>query len=424
MGGVRAIKPSSRDHQCPVLAGYDPLAPAELADPFPTYARARHEEPIFYAEEFDLWHVSRREDVLEVLRSPDRFSSRNVKPMPLPPEELRERMPVYPNATALLFLDEPEHRPARQMVQAPFTPRRLRELAPMIRARAEQLLRPEDADRRLEFIHEYATPLALVVIGSILGVPEGDFGRLQRSIQGAFRIRSGACGEEETRALAQEQLEYWDYVCGLVDDRREQPRDDFSSVLANHVKADGSTPTSEEVAAHLNTILGAGFETSANMMSFGIRSLLENRNQWELLKSNPALVPNAVEECGRHRTIIKTILRVAVADTEISGVPIPEGARLALMIASANRDESTFPEPDRFDITRNQDNLTFGRGVHFCLGAPLAKLEMQTTLETLLDLAPDVRLVEGQRYEYRPDIRIDAMLALPVDLGPVPALGQ
>lgn len=183
MGSVRAIKPVSQHEHCPVLSGYNPLAPAELADPFPTYARARREEPIFYAEEFDLWHVSRREDVLEVLRSPDRFSSRNVKPMPLPPEELRERMPVYPNATALLFLDEPEHRPARRMVQAPFTPRRLRQLAPMIRARAEQLLRPEDADRRLEVIHEYATPLALVVIGSILGVPEGDFGRLERSIR-------------------------------------------------------------------------------------------------------------------------------------------------------------------------------------------------------------------------------------------------
>jgi cytochrome P450 len=294
----------------------------------------------------------------------------------------------------------------------------------MIRARAEQLLRLEDDDRRIEFIHEYATPLALVVIGSILGVPEDDFGRLERSIRGAFRIRSGACGEEETRALAQEQVEYWDYVCSLVDDRRRHPRDDFSSVLANHVKADGSTPTTEEVAAHLNTILGAGFETSANMMSFGIRSLLESRDQWELLKSDPALVPDAVEECGRHRTIIKTILRVAVANTEIGGVRIPEGARLALMIASANRDESAFPDPDRFDITRNQDNLTFGRGVHFCLGAPLAKLEMQTTLETLLDLAPHVRLVEGQRYEYRPDIRIDAMLALHVDLGPVPAVGQ
>jgi cytochrome P450 len=405
---------------CPVLSGYDPLSAGVLEDPFPSYARARSEEPVFYVEEFDLWHVSRRQDVLEVLRSPHRFSNRNVKPMPLPPEELRDRMPVYPNATALLFLDEPEHRPARQMVQAPFTPRRLRELAPLIRARAEELLRVDDPDRRLEFIHQYATPLALVVIGSILGVPEQDFSRLERSIQGAFRIRSGACGEEETRALALEQLDYWEYVCALVDDRRAHPREDFSSVLANHVKADGSTPTTEEVAAHLNTILGAGFETSANMMSFGIRSLLENRDQWELLQSDRSLVANAVEECARHRTIIKTILRVTTADTELAGVPIPEGARLALMIASANRDESEFDEPDRFDITRGQDNLTFGRGLHFCLGAPLAKLEMRTTLEALLDLAPDVRLVEGQRYEYRPDIRIDAMLALELDLGPVP----
>lgn len=415
-----AAQPERGNHGCPVLVGYDPLAATELADPFPTFARARREAPVFYVEDFDLWHVSRREDVLAVLRAPERFSNRNVKPMPLPPGHLRDRMPVYPNATALLFMDEPEHRPARQMVQAPFTPKRLRELEPMIRARSERLLRPDDPDRRLEFVQGYATPLALVVIGHILGVPEQDFSRLERSIRGAFRIRSGDCGEQETLALAEDQLEYWQYVCALVEDRRRNPSDDFTTVLANHVKDDGSRPTIEETAAHLNTILGAGFETSANMMSFGLRSLLESPDQWELLKSDPALVPNAVEECARHRTIIKTILRVAVEDTELAGVHIPKGARLALMIASANRDESAFPDPDRFDITRSQDNLTFGRGLHFCLGAPLAKLEMRITLEALLALSPEIRLVSDQSYEYRPDIRIDSMLGLQVDLGPVP----
>ncbi len=421
MSEVTASGFGERHHRCPVLSGYNPLNVAELENPFPSYSRARREAPVFYVEEFDLWYVSRHEDVLAVLRDPGRFSNRNVKPMPLPPEELRDRMPAYPNTTALLFLDEPEHRAARQMVQAPFIPRRLQQLVPMIRARAERLLRPDDPNRRIEFVHEYATPLALVVIGEILGVPEADFSWLERAVQGAFIIRGGAASVEETRVLAREQLRYWEYLCALVEDRRSHPRDDFSSVLATHVNDDGSQPSIEEVAAHLNTILGAGFETSANMMSFGIRSLLEHRDQWELLKSDPALVPNAADEAARYRTIIKTLLRVAVTDAEIGGVPIPKGARLALMIASANRDPSAFPDPDRLDITRDQDNLTYGRGVHFCLGAPLAKLEMRTTLETLLDLAPDARLVEGQRYEYRPDTRIDAMLALQIDLGPVPA---
>lgn len=405
---------------CPVLAGYDPLSEPELVDPFPSYARARHETPVFYSEEFGFWSVSRREDVLQIIRDTERFSNKMAIPMPLPPERIRDRMPKYPFATALLFLDDPEHRPARQMVQAPFTPKRLRDLGPLTRARAEQLLRLDDPDRRIEFVHGYATPLALVVIGKIIGVPEEDFPILERSIYGAFRIASGVANDAEIDKLADGQLEYWEYLCALVDRRRQNPQDDFGSVLANYVKEDGTKPTSDEIAGHINTILGAGFETSAQLMSLSVLSILQHRDQWELLRSDPSLIAQAVEECARYRNVIKRNFRVALTDVEVGGVKIPEGSLIAILMASTNRDETAFPDPDRFDITRKVDNLTFGRGMHYCLGAPLSKLELRITLETLLDCAPDMRLVEGQQLEFKHDLRLDGLERLELDLGPVP----
>ncbi len=405
---------------CPVLAGYDPLALSEMADPFPSFARARREAPVFYDEKLGFWSVSRREDVIAVMRDTERFSNRMAIPMPVPPERLRDRMPKYPFATALLFLDDPEHRPARQMVQAPFTPKRLRDLMPFTRARAEQLLRPDDPDRRLEFVHDYGTPLALVVIGKIVGVPEADFPLLERSIHGAFRIASGSASEDEVDQLAEGQLEYWEYLCALVDERRERPQDDFTSVLAAYAKEDGSKPTSDEVAGHVNTILGAGFETSAQLMSLGILSILEHRDQWELLKSDRSLLPTAVEECARYRTVNKRNYRVTTCDVEVAGVEIPAGSLVAVLVASANRDESAFLDPDRFDISRRVDNLTFGRGMHYCLGAPLSKLELRITLETLLDWAPDAKLIDDEELAFKYDLRLTTIERLNLDLGPVP----
>jgi cytochrome P450 len=411
---------SERANACPALAEYDPLDPAELKDPFPSYARARREAPAFYSDKCGFWSVSRREDVLAILRDTKRFTSRMAIPLSLPPEEMRDRMPVYPTARMLIFRGEAEHGPARKRVQAPFTARRLRDFVPMMRARAEKLLRPDDPDRRIEFIYGFATPLSLVVMGEIMGVPEEDFPLLERAVAGQVRLISGTLRDDEIPALAQTQLEYWEYLRSLALERRNQPREDFSSVLANYVGEDGSISTQDEVAGDLGTILSAGFETSAQMIASGIRAMLEHREQWQLLQSDRSLLETAVEECVRYRSILKRVYRIALTDVEIGGVRIPEGALVTAVLQSSNRDESAFPDPDRFDITRKIDNLTFGRGMHFCVGAPLARLEMHVTLETLLDLAPEVRLVEDQEFRHGEDIALDRLEALHLDLGPVP----
>ena len=158
-------------------------------------------------------------------------------------------------------------------------------------------------------------------------------------------------------------------------------------------------------------MLGAGFETSAQLITWGMHSMLSHPDQWELLKSDRSLLSSAVEECVRHRTVTKRIFRSAKVDVEVGGVTIPEGSLIALSLASANHDESTFGNPEEFDIRRPPipGNLTFGRGMHFCLGAPLSKTEMRITLETFLDHAPGAKIIEDRELEWKPDYRLEAV---------------
>jgi cytochrome P450 len=411
----------TRPRHCPALSGYDPLHPAELSDPYPSFSRARREAPVFYDEKYGFWTVTRYEDIVAILADTNRFSSRMAIPMPLPPEDLRERMPVYPFQTAILFMDDPQHRGARAMVQAPFVPRRLKEREPKIHARARELL-VERVGSRIEFIKEYSLPLALTVIGDLVGVPQRDWPLLEESIYGAFRIGRIASGvvndAVEIRELAEGQARYWDYLVALAEERRQNPTDDFSSVLAAQVNPnDGSGLTAQEIAAHINTMIGAGFVTSAQMLTWGAHSILTHRDQWELLKSDRSLLPSAVEECVRFRTLTKRSFRVTNVAVDIGNVTIPRGALVAMSHASANHDEAIFDNPDRFDVRRPiaPRNLTFGRGMHHCLGAPLAKAEMRITLETLMELAPESD-IPAQKLTWQLDFRHDLLETMYIDL--------
>lgn len=375
---------------------------------------------MFFDEKYGFWNVTRHEDILSVLRNEECFSNRSAIPMPLPPEDLRDRMPVYPFETALLFKDDPDHRRNRLMVQAPFVPRRLREREPRIRQRADELIGAALPSGRMDFLAEFALPLALTVIGDLVGVPEEDWPMLERAVTGAFQIatiESGLVPDGDVRPLAEEQADYWQYLCELAEERRRRPTDDFSSVIAGEVNPDdGSSLSAAEIAGLINTMLGAGFHTSAQLMTSAVHAILGHRDQWELLKSDRSLLPGAVEECARYRSSVKRIFRLATTDVEIGGVTVPEGGLVALVLASANRDESVYGDAaDRFDITRGGTNLTFGRGMHHCLGASLTKTELRITLETLLDRAPDARLAD-QDLVRPPDVRLDTLESLHLEL--------
>lgn len=411
---------TSSSGRCPVLHGYDPLDPADLADPYPGLARARAEAPIFWDEKYRFWNVTRSEDILEVLRDDSTFSSSHAIPMPPVPEEFRDKLPDWPFQTALVFMDDPAHKRNRTILQAPFLPRRLRARQEFIRERATKLLLAAKAkDGPLEFVHDFALPIALQVIGDLCGIPEEDWPKMQEFINDAFAVAniSGEISAEELRGLAKSQVEYWEYLRTIVLDRQANPNDDFSSILCQATDPeDGSHLSVDEIAALINTVVGAGFHTSAQMMTAAFYAILTHREQWDRLKADRALLDSAVEECVRYRTPVKRIYRHVTRDVEIGGVQMRTGDLVACVLASGNRDEEAHVEADTLDISRFESNVTFGRGMHHCLGGPLAKTELKIAFEVFLEHAPEATITPGQDMVRPSSVRLDTLDEFYIDL--------
>jgi len=425
MQAHKGLSAAAETGVCPVLGAYDPLSPDELHDPYPGFARARASAPVFYSEALDLWSIARQADVLAVLRDSETFSASGALPHFAPPDEVRDRMPEYPWVDTVVTMDGAQHKWARSLLQAPFTPKSLRAWTPTIRDRARTLFLPLSEGRRMEFLSEYAYPLALSSLADVLGIPAERHELLKRGVDHAFRLIGDALTDsDEVLASAQEVADLYDYMSELVEDRRAAPRDDYTSVMLRTAADAGSPEPTARMVKHVWTLIGAGFDTTANMLGQGVRAMLEHRDQWQRLIDHRDLIDNAVEEALRYRTLVKRIYRVTTCDVTVGDVPIPRGARVALLLASANRDEEGYADdPNRFDIAKRRENLGFGKWKHFCVGAPLARLEMKLTLEALLELAPHVRLVPGQPMHVRPELRTDAMTALYIQSGQVDLAG-
>ena len=417
---VHAVAQAASEAGCPHFEGYEPLSPEELRDPYPSFSRARRETPVFYSPEFKMYSVTRQDDINGVLRDKENFSASVALPTHDPPEEVRERMPAFPWKGGVLTLDEPEHRRARNLIQAPLTPRNLREREADLAQRADRLLDKLEREREIEFVKDYGFPLSLATIASIIGVPEEEFDMVTRATDATFRVLSagitGASHEEEVVA-AEEVSEVVEYASKLIEERRREPQDDYTSVMLGLTYEDGSRPTTQDITTRLFDLLLAGFETSAQMMSHGVATILQHPDQWELLKADPELIRDAVEEMLRYRTLVKRIFRLALNDVEIGGVTVPAGSMVCLVLGSGNHDEAAYEDPERFDISRGRvDHLAFGRPIHFCVGAPLARIQIRITIEALIRRFPDVVFVEQE--EGPPDIRIHTVGAVRLALPP------
>ncbi|WP_459800202.1 cytochrome P450 [Herbidospora sp. RD11066] len=384
---------------CPIL--FDPLSPEQLADPYPLYARLRREAPVFYSEAHGLWVVSRYEDVLAVVRDTETFSSQNavrasVRPLPQPVlDVLATGRPMAPTLTDS---DGQVHRRLRLLVSKAFTPKRVAELEGRIRENVDALIDEFAGDGRADIIERFAWNLPMFTLTDMLGIPRDDIPTLHRWSVSWLRILQATDGVEELVTRAHDVVAMQRYFMDALQSRVGKAGEDLMSSLLDARVADGEPIGHEEAMRVTINLLIAGHVTVTRSIGNGLTTLLAHSDQLQAVLNDPDLVPAMVEEILRFESPAQGLFRTVRKDTVLNDVAIPAGAHLMVHWASANRDERVFGESDVFDVTRDSmaTHVAFGKGVHACLGAPLARLQLKIALPRLFERLPNLRVAAGE----------------------------
>jgi cytochrome P450 len=407
--GSDVKKPVSPE-QCPHLGReYNHFAGPHLENPYPFFERLRKEAPVTFNPVLGMWLVSRYDDITAVLNNPASFSS--ARPVfstdKLTPEARAILGPGPIIHDSLLIMDPPAHTRVKRLVQKGFMPAKVARQEPNIRRYANALIDGFIHEGQVDLVKRFAYPLPVQVILGMVGVPQEDMEKVKRWSTNLFGLMFAEIPSPAQPALARSVVEYRDYCTRLIEQRRRQPQDDLTSDLV-HAEIDGEALTVPELISLIgSSLLAAGHETTTAQIALSAKNLLEQPERWRMLREDRALIPKAVEEILRLEGVAPGMVRTATQDVEVGGVLLPKGSRLLLLYGSANHDESFFKDPERFDLQRdNAQHLNFGRGIHFCVGASLARLELRVALELLIERIPDMRLVPGQDYGYRQEIVI------------------
>ncbi|MFF0217283.1 cytochrome P450 family protein [Streptomyces vinaceus] len=392
--------------------------PAFLADPFPLYRQLREDGPVrrvVIAGALEAWLVTGYEDGLAAL-SDTRLSS-DVRDAA--DTRLLEQLPGTERESMLgnmLRSDPPDHTRLRRLVSKAFTARRVAEMRPRVQEVTDRLLDAVVADGRADLVADFALPLPVTVISELLGVPVDERHEFQRWTD---RMLMRGAQPPDPAVVNEAWRHMRAYVTELIGAKRAEPGEDLLSALIT-ARDEEQRLSEDELVAMVFLLLAAGYVTTVNLISGGIAMLLAHPDQLDLLRSDPALLPGAVEEFLRYDGPVSPgIARFAREDVEIAGVRIPRGATVLIGSAVADRDPDRFPDPDRLDITRADNaHLAFGHGIHYCLGAPLARLEGQIAIGTALRRLPGLALaVEPAQIPWRPG-GLRGPLALPVTFTP------
>jgi cytochrome P450 len=414
--------------KCPVNHGFSMMDPEFVADP---YAQCPEllENPVFYAPDLDAYVVSRYRDIDAMLPDTDNYSSSNTASPIKPPapealQALADRgYSLRPN---LINADPPRHTYVRKFVADAISPRRLRALEPIVRDWATEQIELMMAKGRADLFRDLAFPLPALTGFSLIGFPQEDLDLLKSWCNDRVSFTYGRSETDEQVRVADQIGKFWQYTNDFVAKRMAEPTDDFTSEMVRHHFDEPETFTPNDISSVLFGMSLAAHETTTNLIVNGMRRLLENPDQWDALVADRSLIVNAVEEILRYDTPVVAWRRRAKADIEIDGTTVPQDATILMLFFTANRDPRQFGDPDVFDIRRREarKHVTFGKGAHFCSGAPLARMEMRVVLELLTEMTPGIRLVPAQEYRYVPNIALRAPQELLVDFVPVqePAL--
>ena len=386
------------------------------SDPYPLYARLRKEAPVCRVRAgrlFDFWLITRYDDVVAALRD-ERLSKdpRKVQTTSRRAKEIWVLRLGGPSARHMLARDEPDHARLRGLVQKAFTARFVEGIRPRVESLTEELLSRVAGQDRIDVIRDYALPLPSTIIAEMLGVPVSDRERFQRWSAAMVDLR----GVLQIPRAAPSLWAFLRYIRKLVRLRRRQPENDLISALAAAEEA-GDKLNEDELLAMVVLLLIAGYETTVNLIGNGTLALLENPAEMDRLRAQPSMMPCAVEEMLRYNSPLELATqRWALCDIEMAGVTIPKGDFVVAGIASANRDPQQFERPDVLDLAREPNrHVAFGQGIHYCLGAPLARMEAQIAFTALLRRLPELRLaVPRNVLRWRKSAFLRGLEALPV----------
>jgi cytochrome P450 len=392
---------------------FNPLSPEFIRDPYRHYHRLCATDPV-HRSPLGFFVASRHEDVSLVLRDrrfgkdfAGRITRRQGK------EVLDE--PVYRSMSHwMLQQDPPDHTRLRGLVVKAFTARRVEDMRPRIQAIVDQAIDRVERKRHMDLIADFAFPLPVTVICEMLGIPQEDHAMIRSGARGSGRLLDPVpLSRAEIDAANADNLASAEYFQALFELRRRQPGDDLTSQLVQ-AEEEGSRLSNEELTANVMLLFGAGHETTVNLIGNGLLALHRHPDQLRRLREDPALTANAVEELLRYDSSVQLTGRAALEDVTVGTAAVRKGDGVLCLLGAANRDPAVYADPDRLDITRaNIRPMSFGGGIHFCLGAQLARIEAEIAIATLLRRLPDLTLDDAEHPEWRPTFVLRGLNRLP-----------
>ena len=392
-----------------------------IQDPYRYYGQIRDEDPVHWNELYELWVITRHDDLVWMTRNHEQFSNSVFlnDPRPAYPAILESDMELYEyvrtyQGDQFIQYDRPEHLEMRKVVHTYFTPKSMEEWRPLVKSAIAELLDAAEArGDGVDLMRDLAVPLPVLVIAEMMGVPESERGHIRMLAEKLLNIARGE--PDRMRVLTEGMQGMLDYVDPMVDERIVNPQDDFISVLAGGEKS--GVFTRHQVLVNTSLLLLAGHETTINLICNGTLAFMNNRDQWDLLKTDPqGYMVRATEEALRYDSPVKSIQRIASEDVEMRGKRIKKNDCIRWLISSANRVPDKFENPDTMDITRwPNPHVAFGAGVHHCLGATIARVEGQEVFSALAERYPNLQL-KTHDMEYQESITFRSIKSLPVSL--------